>query len=84
MPTLRRLAATELMSFSWIQDLNSFTAKAAETPADKTPMTSQIQLHSESTTDSLERLNRSAITFLDQVLIIEAVQDGGWYIAIGQ
>lgn len=32
MPTLRRLAATELMSLSLIQDLNSLTAKAADTP----------------------------------------------------
>lgn len=27
---------------------------------------------------------KSVITFLDQVLIKEAAQDGGWYIAIGQ
>ena len=32
MLTLRRLPATELMSFSLIQDLNSLTAKAADTP----------------------------------------------------
>ncbi len=32
MPTFRRLAATELMSFSESQDLKSFTAKHAETP----------------------------------------------------
>lgn len=35
MPTLRRLAATELMSFSLIHDLNSLTAKAADTPEQK-------------------------------------------------
>lgn len=35
MPTLRRLAATELMSFSLIHDLNSLTAKAADTPDGK-------------------------------------------------
>lgn len=32
MPTFRRLAATEPMSFSESQDLKSFTAKHAETP----------------------------------------------------
>lgn len=32
MPTFRRLAATELISFSESQDLKSFTAKHAETP----------------------------------------------------
>lgn len=32
MLTFRRLAATALMSFSFIQDLKSFTANAAETP----------------------------------------------------
>lgn len=32
MPTFRRLAVTELMSFSESQDLKSFTAKLAETP----------------------------------------------------
>ena len=32
MPTFRRLAETELMSFSVSQDLKSFTAKHAETP----------------------------------------------------
>lgn len=32
MPTFRRLAATELMSFSESQDLKSFTAKLVETP----------------------------------------------------
>lgn len=32
MPTFRRLAVTELMSFSESQDLKSFTAKQAETP----------------------------------------------------
>lgn len=32
MPTLRRLAATDPMSFSESQDLKSFTAKDAETP----------------------------------------------------
>lgn len=32
MPTLRRLPATELMSLSLIHDLNSLTAKAADTP----------------------------------------------------
>lgn len=35
MPTLRRLPATELMSFSLIHDLNSLTAKAADTPDQK-------------------------------------------------
>lgn len=35
MPTLRRLPATELMSFSLIHDLNSLTAKAAETPGQR-------------------------------------------------
>lgn len=33
MPTLRRPEETELMSFSENQDLKSFTAKHAETPA---------------------------------------------------
>lgn len=84
MPTLRRLAETELMSFSLIQDLNSFTAKAADTPAIKPRWQLGYKLFTQSTTASLEPLNRSVITFLDQVLIKEAVQDGGWYIAIGQ
>jgi hypothetical protein len=35
MLTFRRLAATALMSFSFIHDLKSFTAKAAETPERK-------------------------------------------------
>ena len=35
MLTFRRLAATALISFSFIHDLKSFTAKAAETPAEK-------------------------------------------------
>lgn len=35
MLTFRRLAATALISFSFIHDLKSFTAKAAETPVEK-------------------------------------------------
>lgn len=44
MPTLRRLAATELMSFSLIHDLKSLTAKAADTPGGKTRALCQIQI----------------------------------------
>ncbi len=61
-----------------------FHSEGGRDTCNKTQTTSQLQLHSENAAASLERLNRSAITFLDQVLIIEAVQDGGWYIAIGQ
>lgn len=35
MLTFRRLAATALISFSFIHDLKSFTAKAAETPVEE-------------------------------------------------
>lgn len=35
MLTFRRLAATALISFSFIHDLKSFTAKAAETPVEQ-------------------------------------------------
>ena len=41
MPTLRRLAATELISFSLIHDLKSLTAKAADTPEQTHPGTYQ-------------------------------------------
>lgn len=44
MPTFRRLAATELMSFSESQDLKSFTAKDAETPEQMQKIWSQLLL----------------------------------------
>lgn len=44
MPTLRKLAATELMSFSLIHDLNSLTAKAAETPGGETKAPCQAKI----------------------------------------
>lgn len=42
MPTLRRLVATEPMSFSESQDLKSFTAKLAETPEQMDESLSQL------------------------------------------
>lgn len=44
MPTFRRLAETELMSFSESQDLKSFTAKHAETPEQMHQNVSQLLL----------------------------------------
>lgn len=41
--TLRRLTATALMSFSFIHDLKSLTAKAAETPVKQKPYITEIQ-----------------------------------------
>lgn len=49
MPTFRRLAATEPMSFSESQDLKSFTAKHAETPE-------QMQKDVSAVTDSPVRI----------------------------
>lgn len=85
MPTLRRLTATELMSFSLIQDLNSLTAKAAETPA-------HTHIHTHTPNEKLCRgfpirvpvlveeqhwCQTDRLTLFDEVLIEEAVQDGG-------
>lgn len=44
MPTFRRLAARELMSFSESQDLKSFTAKDAETPEQMHKNVSQLSI----------------------------------------
>lgn len=85
MPTLRRLTATELMSFSLIQDLNSLTAKAAETPAHThthTPQMRNAAVVSPSVfrcwlRDSTGVRQTDGLTLFDEVLIEEAVQDGG-------
>ncbi len=113
MPTLRRLAATELISFSLIHDLNSLTAKAADTPEQKCQdklcfcffsLNVSTVLEKKTTTcicvhtnvelafwggpkeKAMEsKLSRSFLIFseeffltlFDEVLIEEAVQDGG-------
>lgn len=76
MPTLRRLAATEFMSFSLIHDLNSLTAKAADTPGEERKTLRQTQKK------KFQRKKKKfsqqvLLTFLDKVLIEEAVEDGG-------
>lgn len=58
MPTLRRLAATQLMSFSLIHDLNSLTAKAADTPGGETRTHSQAKI---------KRSRNKKLHFLGQV-----------------
>lgn len=82
MPTLRRLPATELMSFSLIHDLNSLTAKAAETPVNKEAGKSQTQkpeAHRFTITSQ-----RATLTLFDEVFVVEADQDGGGYAAVSQ
>lgn len=76
MPTLRRLPATEFMSFSAIHDLNSLTAKAAETPAAR--RTGSEPLH------ACQMKGRRSLTLFDEVLVEKAAQDGGRDVAVGQ
>lgn len=95
MPTLRRLAATELMSFSLIHDLNSLTAKAADTPGqghqDKLNLCCSLCTNCAGSNlkltfwEDLKKLIFNVVlTLFDKVLIEEAAQDGGWYVAVGQ
>lgn len=59
MPTLRSMPATELMSLSLIQALNSFTAKAADTPV------------TERTRGHPYKLGLTEVTFFKKVLVEE-------------
>lgn len=77
MPTLRRLTAIELMSFSLIHDLKSLTAKAADTPADREPVRAAGGGRGWAE-------GRRGLTLFDKVLVEEAVQDGGRQVAVGQ
>lgn len=69
------------MSFSLIHALNSLTAKAADTPEQReNPVCHNLTQRAITGVKSSERL----LTLFDEVLVEEAVQDGGRYVAVGQ
>lgn len=71
------------MSFSLIHDLNSLTAKAADTPDGKRKKIKRQVRKSRNKSASWTFLE-FLLAFLDEVLVEEAVQDGGRYVAVGQ
>lgn len=71
------------MSFSLIHDLNNLTAKAADTPAQGRQAGSVCDT-CELILKKTKLISNPGLTLFDEVLVEEAVQDGGRYVAVGQ